>query len=106
MTNRIQYNPIQSNSIQSNPIQSNPTQSNPIKSSYGDLNKLFIHSLQITRMKVIAGSGMAAFNFTIDGHHMWILKLDGSPVVPTKVNEFLINAAQRVDIAVCRKSKS
>ena len=57
-------------------------------------------------MKVIAGSGMAAFNFTIDGHHMWILKLDGSPVVPTKVNEFIINAAQRVDIAVCRKSKT
>ena len=101
MTNRIQYNPIQSNSIQSNPIQSNP-----VKSSYGDLNKLFIHSLQITRMKVIAGSGMAAFNFTIDGHHMWILKLDGQPVVPTKTDEFIINAAQRVDIAVCRKSKT
>ena len=69
-------------------------------------NITHFNELQITRMKVIAGSGMAAFNFTIDGHHMWILKLDGSPVVPTKVNEFVINAAQRVDIAVCRKSKT
>ena len=69
-------------------------------------NITHLNKLQITRMKVIAGSGMAAFNFTIDGHHMWILKLDGSPVVPTKVNEFVINAAQRVDIAVCRKSKT
>ena len=55
---------------------------------------------------MIAGSGMAAFNFTIDGHSMWILKLDGQPVVPVKVNEFLINAAQRVDVAVCRKSST
>ena len=69
-------------------------------------NITHLNKLQITRMKVIAGSGMAAFNFTIDGHHMWILKLDGQPVVPTKTDEFIINAAQRVDIAVCRKSKT
>jgi FtsP/CotA-like multicopper oxidase with cupredoxin domain len=49
---------------------------------------------------------MAAFNFTIDGHSMWILRLDGQPVVPIKVNEFIINAAQRVDVAVCRMSST
>ena len=55
-------------------------------------------------MKVINSAGFAAFNFSIDGHALWILKLDGQPVVPQKVTDILINAAQRVDLALCRIS--
>ena len=49
---------------------------------------------------------MAAFNFSIDGHALWVLKLDGQAVVPRKVKNILINAGQRVDIALCRESKT
>ena len=53
-------------------------------------------------MKLIGSAGFAAFNFSIDGHALWILKLDGQPIVPKKVTDILINAGQRVDLAVCR----
>ena len=53
-------------------------------------------------MKLIGSGGFAAFNFSIDGHALWILRLDGNPVMPQKVTDLLINAGQRVDLAVCR----
>ena len=56
-------------------------------------------------MKLIGSAGLAAFNFSIDGHALWILGLDGNPVMPQKVTDLLINAGQRVDLAVCRISK-
>lgn len=61
---------------------------------------------KVTRLKVINGAGMAAFNLSIDGHSLWVLKLDGQPVVPQRVSNLLINAAQRVDLAVCRSKKT
>ena len=65
-----------------------------------------VHNIsQITRMKLIGSGGFAAFNFSIDGHALWILRLDGNPVAPQKVTDLLINAGQRVDLAVCRNSK-
>lgn len=61
---------------------------------------------KVTRLKVINSAGMAAFNFSIDGHSLWVLGLDGQPVVPQKVTDLLINVAQRVDLAVCRTKKT
>jgi FtsP/CotA-like multicopper oxidase with cupredoxin domain len=49
---------------------------------------------------------MAAFNFSIDGHSLWVLALDGQKVVPRNINDILINAGQRVDMAICRNSKT
>jgi FtsP/CotA-like multicopper oxidase with cupredoxin domain len=49
---------------------------------------------------------MAAFNFSIDGHALWVLRLDGQPVKPRNIDSILINAGQRVDIAICRNSKT
>ena len=57
-------------------------------------------------MQLINAAGMAAFNFSIDGHALWVLALDGQPVVPQKVSNLLVNAAQRVDLAVCRVKKT
>ena len=57
-------------------------------------------------MQLINAAGMAAFNFSIDGHALWVLALDGQPVVPQKVSNLLVNVAQRVDLAVCRVKKT
>jgi Multicopper oxidase len=58
----------------------------------------------ITRLRLIQGSGFAAFNFSIDSHYLWILALDGQPVVPHRSTSFIINPGQRVDVALCRMS--
>jgi FtsP/CotA-like multicopper oxidase with cupredoxin domain len=60
---------------------------------------------KVTRLQLINSAGMAAFNFSIDGHSLWVLGLDGQPVVPQKVTDLLVNVAQRVDLAVCRNKK-
>jgi FtsP/CotA-like multicopper oxidase with cupredoxin domain len=61
---------------------------------------------KVTRIQLINAAGMAAFNFSIDGHALWVLALDGQPVAPQKVSNLLVNAAQRVDLAVCRVKKT
>lgn len=61
---------------------------------------------KVTRLQLINSAGMAAFNFSIDGHALWVLALDGQPVVPQKVSNLLVNVAQRVDLAVCRVKKT
>jgi FtsP/CotA-like multicopper oxidase with cupredoxin domain len=61
---------------------------------------------KVTRFQLINSAGMAAFNFSVDGHALWVLALDGQPVVPQKVTDLLVNVAQRVDLAVCRIKKT
>ena len=58
---------------------------------------------KITRLKFIAGNAIAVLNVSVDGHNMWVLALDGMPIVPVRLTSFLVNAGQRVDVALCRQ---
>jgi len=59
---------------------------------------------KITRLKFIAGNAIAVLNISVDGHNMWVLSLDGMPIVPVRLTNFLLNAGQRVDVALCRQN--
>ena len=59
---------------------------------------------KITRLKLIAGNAIAVLNISVDGHNMWVLSLDGMPIVPVRLTSFLLNAGQRMDVALCRQN--
>ena len=59
---------------------------------------------KITRLKFIAGNAIAVLNVSVDGHNMWVLALDGMSIVPVRLTSILINAGQRVDVALCRQN--
>lgn len=52
------------------------------------------------RFRVIATSCEAAFNFTIDGHKMTIIEVDGNEVFPVEVDSLQILAGQRYSVVV------
>jgi len=61
---------------------------------------------KITRLHVIAGNALVAWDVSVDGHQMWVLTLDGQPVEPFLVRTFRINAGQRVTVAMCSTNPS
>jgi FtsP/CotA-like multicopper oxidase with cupredoxin domain len=46
------------------------------------LPELSDESNKLTRLRVINGGAFAVFNFSIDDHMLWVLSIDGQPVVP------------------------
>ena len=58
---------------------------------------------KITRLRFIAGNAITVLNVSVDGHNMWVLSLDGQAVQPVRVTSLLLNAGQRVDVALCRQ---
>ena len=55
----------------------------------------------LTRMRFVAGNALVTWDVSVDGHYLWVLTLDGQPVVPKRMSTFRINAGQRVDVALC-----
>jgi FtsP/CotA-like multicopper oxidase with cupredoxin domain len=58
---------------------------------------------RLTRLRVIAGTALVNFDVSVDNHYLWVLALDGQPIVPRRVETFRINGGQRVDVALCNK---
>ncbi|KAG9308833.1 laccase [Chiua virens] len=52
------------------------------------------------RFRVVSLSCDSAFNFTIDGHRMTIIEVDGNEVVPVEVDSIPIYAGQRYSVVV------
>jgi FtsP/CotA-like multicopper oxidase with cupredoxin domain len=55
----------------------------------------------LTRMRFVAGNALVTWDVSVDGHYLWVITLDGQPVVPKRMSKFRINAAQRVDVVLC-----
>ncbi|KAF8141343.1 laccase [Boletus edulis] len=52
------------------------------------------------RFRVVSMSCNPSFNFTVDGHRMTIIEVDGSEVEPVEVDSILILAGQRYSVVV------
>ena len=52
------------------------------------------------RFRVVAMSCDSSFNFTIDGHRMTIIEVDGNEVDPVEVDSLLILAGQRYSVVI------
>ncbi|TPX47931.1 hypothetical protein SeLEV6574_g02341 [Synchytrium endobioticum] len=52
------------------------------------------------RIRVINTSGMATFNFSIDGHQLLVIEADGVPVTPVEVDQLEVAVAQRYSVIV------
>ncbi|KAJ3332470.1 hypothetical protein HDU76_000116 [Blyttiomyces sp. JEL0837] len=55
---------------------------------------------RVTRLRVINMGAFAAFRFSIDGHSMTVIEVDGISVKPYVVDEFTINIAQRYSVLI------
>jgi multicopper oxidase len=50
------------------------------------------------RLRLINGSSTYAFRFQIDGHPLTVIAVDGSPIVPVKVDNLTFSPGERYDV--------
>lgn len=55
-----------------------------------------------TRLRLINGAALAAFNFSVERHSLIIIAVDSTPVEPTSVTHVILNTGQRYDALLCR----
>ena len=58
-----------------------------------------------TRLRLINGAALAAFNFSVEHHSLIVISVDGVAVHPTAVPNIILNTGQRYDAIVCRNQR-